>query len=1023
MKKGISLVALIITIIVLIILTSVVVFNMDGPLEEATYAKFANDVSVIQESITMNLLDNEARYAINEKSKLLRWVGIIDGYTEEMANQGIEPNFAKSTVVIQGNRVLKISSEMKKNINLSEVEFDNYYVDAKGKVYHVGFKVGDNTYYTVKENDPVPSNNAETTIISKDVEIYIIQGYIPIYTAEQFADIGSNIQNYEIRDLNDEVIKASGFNMNSDANYVLANNIDFTGYEVEPILEFSGIFDGNGYTISNIVIDNSNSASDFVPIEFATSTDRVKHPAALFEKLSDGAIVKQIYVNDISVKGDRTVAVIGGECNGSILVKDCHVTNVALEVYESSAIGGILAFAYNAGEEIIRVENCSIDNIEIVEQKNREIIYANIALKGYGGYNNETGLGYPNSAGIVSISKTNLEVVNCIVENSITASKELAAGIVYMQQGKSIYVENCVVEDTNLVAITESAGIVSIVKNTNIEITDCRCENININSSISGGVRGGVIAYCENTNAETFEITNCIVRNVDFVNGYDTGGIVGLLISKETAIINNCTVENCDIEVNGCQRGGIVAHCEAPIKMTGNIARNITMIGEGCAQGGCIGMLRYGVGERSTITDCNVDNITISGTACEAAGFIGYATNVDFINCHATNLNINTGNSGGGITGLLYNTSTITDCTVSDSVITSRGAQVGGFIGYTSSSVELLRCDSINNELNGICDSGGLIGILFNGARINECTVEYNEINSSCNVGAVVGLVRFSSGNLEIDNCSINNIHFNIAGDFGGIVGILETSIGSIVSITNCEVDTVIKSDLTEKNELIGGIIGLWRNSIVVVDTDLIENCTVSNITSSNYYRAGGIIGQLTSCNIDVVNCDVSNFIIDTVDYSLGGIVGTSGNSKLNVTDCTVTDVELTNATHHAGGIIGLIKAASTTNISGCTVTGLDIDAAKCGGGILGVIYETEFNATPTTKVSNLTIDQCVINGININAGECIGGIAGFLENNIATISGCALTNLTLNVGATNTGNIIAVSIATTVVNTNNTVN
>ena len=293
MKKGISLVALIITIIVLIILTSVVVLNTQGPLEEATYAKFANDVSVIQESITMNLLDNEARYAINEKSKLLRWVGIIDGYTEEMANQGIEPNFAKSTVVIQGNRVLKISSEMKKNINLSEVEFDNYYLDSKGKVYHVGFKVGDNTYYTVKENDPVPSNNAETTIVSKDVETYIIQGYIPIYTAEQFADIGSNIQNYEIRDLNDEVIKASGFNMNSDANYVLANNIDFTGYEVEPILEFSGIFDGNGYTISNIVIDNSNSASDFVPIEFATSTDLVKHPAAIFEKLSDGAIVKK----------------------------------------------------------------------------------------------------------------------------------------------------------------------------------------------------------------------------------------------------------------------------------------------------------------------------------------------------------------------------------------------------------------------------------------------------------------------------------------------------------------------------------------------------------------------------------------------------------------------------------------------------------------------------------------------------------------------------------------------------------
>ncbi|MDD4067224.1 MAG: hypothetical protein PHH22_04550, partial [Clostridia bacterium] len=110
MKRGISLVALIITIVVLIILTSVVVFNMNAPIEEAVYAKFANDVSVIQESVTMKLLDNEARYAINQKAKLLRWVGIIDGYTEEMANEGIEPLFDNSTIVIKGNRVLKISS-------------------------------------------------------------------------------------------------------------------------------------------------------------------------------------------------------------------------------------------------------------------------------------------------------------------------------------------------------------------------------------------------------------------------------------------------------------------------------------------------------------------------------------------------------------------------------------------------------------------------------------------------------------------------------------------------------------------------------------------------------------------------------------------------------------------------------------------------------------------------------------------------------------------------------------------------
>jgi len=984
MKKGISLVALIITIVVLIILTGVVVLNVNAPIEEAVYAKFANDVSVIQESVTMNLLENEARYARDQKAQLLKWIGIVDGYTEEMANEGIEPPFNNSTIVIKGNRVLKLSSAMKKNINIAEVEFDNYYVDAKGKVYHSGLQIGENTYYTPEDkyisSDTITSNNAGgTTIISKDVQTYIIQGYVPIYTAEQFLDIGSNIQNYEIRDLNDEVIKASGFNMNSNANYILANDIDFTGYEVNPISEFSGIFDGNAYTISNIVIDNSNSESDYVPIEFPTSTDLVKHPAALFEKLIDGAIVKQTYINDILVKGDRTVAVIGGECTGSILVKDCYITNAALEVYESSAIAGILAFAYNAGEDIIRVENCSINNIEIVEQKNTDATYDNEALSGYG---------FPNSAGIVSVAKSNLEVVNCIVENSITASKELATGIVYMQQGKSIYVENCIVEDTNLSGIGESAGIVAKVVNSNVEITECRSENIVINGQAK---KGGIIAICENTNAETFKITNCIVRNINFVTGDNMGAIVGTLQSNTTSIINYCIVENCEIESTNL-RGGIVAYCLSPITMSNNNVTNLNMINGGCATGGLVGILRYNTEVISTFTNCNVDYITISAGEIVAGLVAQVEAPVTFTNCNASNLNLANGNSNGGIIGMVQYSSNIssifTNCDVSDSSFNS-GNFCGSIIGFAQNAVEISNCDIDNSELNSNSNVGGLIGMLINSASITDCNFNNGIINSTGeNGGGLLGYVNIGSEkSLVIDQCNINNINYNAGGYFGvfgGVIGIFKTFAQNDVSITYCEVDTVIRSEMNQSTAgIFGGIIGYWEGSANTENNDVIDHCTVSNINTLKYATAAAIAGHINGSSIEITNCDINNFVLDNISCGAGGIVGEVKSSNLEVL--------------------------------ACNVTGLNIKASNNGAGLVGIVYESGSYA--------LIIDQCILNGITINANESVAGIVGYTYNNLTSITNCALTNLTLNVGATNTGNIIAVSIATTVVNTNNTVN
>ena len=51
MKKGISLIALIITIIVIIILAAITINGVSGILERSRYAKFCADLDAVQEAV------------------------------------------------------------------------------------------------------------------------------------------------------------------------------------------------------------------------------------------------------------------------------------------------------------------------------------------------------------------------------------------------------------------------------------------------------------------------------------------------------------------------------------------------------------------------------------------------------------------------------------------------------------------------------------------------------------------------------------------------------------------------------------------------------------------------------------------------------------------------------------------------------------------------------------------------------------------------------------------------------------
>ena len=144
-KKGISLVALIITIIVLVILTGAVVMNAINVPSNTQKAVFYTNVATMQEAAAMQMMDNRLKYA-GERSNLYKWIDVVEGYTENDAKQGIEPVFeVDEDGKYNGEAVAALSNVVINRTNSEEV--GKYYVDRNGTVYHEGIVINGQTHF------------------------------------------------------------------------------------------------------------------------------------------------------------------------------------------------------------------------------------------------------------------------------------------------------------------------------------------------------------------------------------------------------------------------------------------------------------------------------------------------------------------------------------------------------------------------------------------------------------------------------------------------------------------------------------------------------------------------------------------------------------------------------------------------------------------------------------------------------------------------------------------------------------
>ena len=294
----------------------------------------------------------------------------------------------------------------------------------------------------------------------------------------------------------DELIKFSN-DVNGGTNFkgttvLLNSDIDLSGKTFEPIGKgqtnyFSGTFDGQGYTISNLVIDSS--------LQYV----------GIFG-YSEGATIKNVVMDSscsITSSSSSSLSlggIIGSYYSDNSLCVTENVVNMASVIFNGNAsglslhFGGIVGCLSSSTYEVI-VKNCAN--------------YGSVSNKGTSKYSYIGGIvGYSHESASELISIQNCFNYGTITNNNTKSSFQYTGGIIGFAD--YTHVENCV----NSGKVTSSyssgyiggiAGYVSFFS----QVSNCYWDKDGSQSAY-GSMNSGSISECYGFDSTTFELSESV---------------------------------------------------------------------------------------------------------------------------------------------------------------------------------------------------------------------------------------------------------------------------------------------------------------------------------------------------------------------------------------------------------------------------------------------------------------------------------------------------------------------------------
>ena len=793
--------------------------------------------------------------------------------------------------------------------------------------------------------------------------------------------------------------------MNLDATYVMANDIDLsdvtepaqmwgtsigsgTGFKPigDTVSQFNGTLDGNHHSVTNLYRNGG-------------------YYSGLFGYTNPTARIENLRLDNATITGAGWVASLIGYNNGAS-VANCTVT-CDVDAGDDWA-GGLIA--YNGGGLI---SNCAISGTVdgadswaggLIGQSTGTVIECFSNADAYTPNNRVGSLLGENDGGIVRdchsggdaagiqdigglVGQNSGTITNCSSWGDATGTSYVG-GLVGRNTPGSVIATSCSMGDAQCTG-SYAGGFIGY--NNGGTITDCYSTGNSSGGDQSGGFVGtndGPVDNCYSTGNLTGTIilggfcgqngnaiTNCFWDNQtsgwtttdggqgnttaqmmiqstftaagwDFANTWvmwENETRPFLRMEHDTRIRNSHQVQL--ITLNLTLDYELMADVEMDIMDAAQMWGTNASQGEGFLPIGDNSARFYGDlnGQGYTLSDLYINRPTQNYT-----GLIGFIENGKVENLKMNNSDV----TGFYYTGIVagYSDDGIFSNISVESQVTGYQS-VGGLFGHAwGSTVENVVADV--DVTAGSDYAGGLIGWSQLVCDITNATA-YGDVTGGNQVAGLVG--RYQGG--DITGCTA---YGNVSGAsyIGGLLGM------SYGNAMGCDAHGIV----TGTNQQIGGLVGASNGEI--------RDCNAYGDVLGNW-DTGGLIGVYQpTTNAPLDNCTAHGYVNGTID--VGGLVGELPNPGDSVNNShAYGDVDCLGS--GAGGLIGKTNNIAITN---CTAH----------GDVHGSITATEVNAGGLVGYFFGSIDNCHVYG-NTSGYQNVGGLVGDCSGPISDSTvNCAIT-------------------------------
>ena len=418
-------------------------------------------------------------------------------------------------------------------------------------------------------------------------------------------------------------------------------------------------------------------------------------------------------------------------------------------------------------------------------------------------------------------------------------------------------------------------------------------------------------------------------------------------------------------------------------------------------------------GDGHTLTvNINVE----SDNADTPAAPFAYLSDATIKNLNVAGSITTNGRRPASITSFVTGSSTITNCTSSVAITSSKAYDVdaGGFVGRvnTGSTLTLSNClftGSIAYTNATGYEGGGLVGFLQTNATANLTNCVFAPTSVSF-AKTYIDFNMFANGekNGNLDPCYINitNCFYDVSdGDHWKIAGQGGTHIPATIdnntdwqnfgTVVTCGYDyrgktVTLGNDVSGVSKVVGtadrpfaGTFDGQGNKLTVsinvqnnnehtpaapfaaISGATIKNLHVAGNISSNCYRPAGIASFVVD-NSEITNCKSSVAITASrsADIDASGFVGrVNANKTITMTGCAFTgSINYTNAAgYEGGGMVGWTQTGASANLTNCLFAPTSVSFANSKS-----MAENNFHMI-AGGIGSSTLTRCYYNNVAAN--------------------------------------------------------